>query len=257
MLFGKTKQHKSKLKAKKGKFKMKKTVGIIFADSMEYSPFLQWAQTKSCSCSIRRGNESCSLSLEKDGRELQIIAVKCGIGKVNAASATAFLISDDKADYILNAGLSGAVEGLRREDMVACESYVECDFDLTAIGYGPGVKPDGQEYIYKSDDKLLSYALMSEGIIKAKAGTGDIFLTDKQKKQYYKEHFSIAAFDMETAAIAGVCHKCGVPMLSLRKISDDADDNALEAYREMNNRQEACLTELLENILVRILEGLN
>ena len=58
---------------------------------------------------------------------------------------------------------------------------------------------------------------------------------------------------METAAIAGVCDKCGVPMLSLRKISDDADDASVEDYREMNNRQEACLTELLVNIFGRIL----
>ena len=62
------------------------------------------------------------------------------------------------------------------------------------------------------------------------------------------------SFDMETGAIASVCDKSGVPMLSLRKISDDADDASVEDYREMNNRQEACLTELLINILERILD---
>ena len=99
----------------------------------------------------------------------------------------------------------------------------------------------------------MSYALESEGIIKAKAGTGDIFLTDKVRKELYRDTFGIESFDMETAAIAGVCDKCGVPMLSLRKISDDADDASVEAYTEMNNRQEACLTELLVNIFGRIL----
>ncbi len=233
---------------------MNKTVGILFADIMEYGPFLQWAKENSGVESVRRGNDSCAVRLEKDGRVLDIIGVRCGIGKVNAASATAFLIGDDKADIILNAGLSGAVQKLRREDMIAVESYVECDYDLTAIGKPLGVKADGQKYIYSADEKLMSYALMSEGIIRAKAGTGDIFLTDKVKKELYKDTFGIESFDMESAAIAGVCDKCGVPMLSLRKISDDADDASVEDYREMNNRQESCLTELLANIFSRIIE---
>ncbi len=232
---------------------MKKTVGILFADTMEYGPFLQWAKENAAEEKIRRGNESCSLTLTRGENSLEVVAVRCGIGKTNAASATAFLISDDKADYILNAGLSGAVQKLKREDMIAAESFVECDFDLTAIGYGLGVKADGQKYIYTADEKLMSYALMSEGIIKAKAGTGDIFLTDKDRKNLYKETFGIDSFDMETAAIASVCDKCGVPMLSLRKISDDADDCSVEDYREMNERQESCLTELVVNILSRML----
>lgn len=232
---------------------MNKTVGILFADTMEYGPYLEWAKTKDCKEETRRGNDSCVLRLEENGRVLDIIGVRCGIGKVNAASATSFLIADDKADIILNAGLSGAVQKLRREDMIAVETYVECDFDMTAIGRELGVKPDGQKYIYEADEKLMSYALESDGIIKAKAGTGDIFLTDKVKKELYRDTFGIESFDMETAAIAGVCDKCGVPMLSLRKISDDADDASVQDYTEMNNRQEACLTELLVNIFGRIL----
>ncbi len=235
---------------------MKKTVGILFADTMEYGPFLQWAKENSAEEKERRGNDSCSITLTKGENSLEVIAVRCGIGKTNAASATAFLIGEDKVDYILNAGLSGAVQKLRREDMIAVESYVECDFDLTAIGYGLGVKADGQKYVYSADEKLMEYALMSEGIVKAKAGTGDIFLTDKVRKDLYKDTFGIDSFDMETAAIAAVCDKCGVPMLSLRKISDDADDCSVDDYREMNERQESCLTELVVNILTRILEDM-
>ncbi len=233
---------------------MTKNIGLVFADSMEYSPFLDFAKEKGGNEFVLRGNDAVSFTIEKNGRKLIVTGVKCGIGKVNAGSATSFLISDCKAEYILNAGLSGAVSGLKREDMVAAETYVECDYDLTAIGYDLGVKPDGQEYILKADEKLLSYALQSNGIIKTKVGTGDIFLTDSVRKKLYSDTFGIGAFDMETAAIASVCEKCGVPMLSVRKISDDADDCSVEDYREMNDRQEACLTELLESILIRLLD---
>ena len=233
---------------------MIKTAGLIFADSMEYSPFLAKAKELDGKESIRRGNESVELILGEGERKLRVVAVKSGIGKVNASSATAFLIADDEVDFILNAGLSGAIQGLYREDMVAGTTYIECDFDLTAVGNPLGVKADGQRYLYEADGKLLSYALESAGIKKAKCGTGDIFLADPVKKDLYKNTFGIESFDMETGAIAAVCDKSGVSMLSLRKISDDAGDTACDAYREMNERQEACLTELLFNIFDRYLK---
>lgn len=241
---------------KERKKQMEKTAGLIFADEMEYAPFLSWAKENGATEEKRHGNDSVITYLKNGENTLKLIAVKCGIGKVNAASATAYLIGEDKADYILNAGLSGAVSRLKREDMIAAISHIECDFDLTAIGYGPGVKADGQRYLYSADETLLSLALQSEGIIAAPTGTGDIFLTDKEKKDFYKNTFGIEAFDMETAAIASVCDKAEIPMLSLRKISDDADDSSVEDYREMNNRKESCLTELLVNILTRLLQNI-
>ena len=192
-----------------------KTIGLVFADDMEYAPFLKWAMENGGKKGTIRKCNSVTTLLSLGERQLRLVAVECGIGKVNAAAATAFLIENEKVDYIFNAGLSGAVYGLKREDMVVLTSCVECDFDLTAIGYGLGVKPDGQKYIYDNDEKLISYALMSQGILKAKSGTGDIFLTDPVKKELYRSTFSIDCFDMETAAIAAVCYKCDVPMLSL------------------------------------------
>lgn len=233
---------------------MSLTVGAIFADSMEYAPFLDWAKMqKDTKEKTLFGNECVQVILSEGERTIKIIGVKCGIGKVNAAAATAYLIASEKADMILNAGLSGAVSGLKREDMIAGESYIECDFDLTAIGYAPGEKCDGQKSLLKANEKLLGYALESQGITKAPCGTGDIFLSDKDKKEYFKKTFSIQSFDMETGAIASVCDKAGIPMLSLRKISDDADDTSVEDYREMNDRKESCLTELLVSIFKRIL----
>ena len=109
---------------------MEKTVGIIFADEMEYAPFLSGIKDKEHREEKRHGNDSVVTFLSEGENKIKIIAVKCGIGKSNAAAATAYLIGEDKADYILNAGLSGAVSRLKREDMIAATSHVECDFDL-------------------------------------------------------------------------------------------------------------------------------
>ncbi|MCM1545373.1 MAG: 5'-methylthioadenosine/S-adenosylhomocysteine nucleosidase, partial [Ruminococcus sp.] len=197
-------------------------------------------------------NRSVSFTVSSQANELEVVAVECGIGKVNAASTAAFLIAQG-CDFILNAGLSGAISGVQREDIVAGESYIECDFDLRAIGYDLAVKPDGEQYIHLADEKLLSYAKRIDGVKTGRLGTGDIFLADSEKKQMFKQMFNLTAFDMETAAIASVCSKNDTPMLSVRKISDDADDTSKDDYREMNNRAEACLTEILAQILSMIL----
>ncbi len=226
---------------------MKKNIGIIFADDMEYKPFCEYAsenggvESKLCGCN----------KITMDIGEHKVYAIECGIGKVNAAMATCFLKEECNAEIILNAGLSGAVSGLLREDIVAGESYVECDFDLRAFGYEVGHKPSG-DYLYIADEILLNAAVSIDGVKKAKLGTGDFFLSDKDKKEEYKNTFKINAFDMETAAIAAVCKKYQIPFLSVRKISDDAEDESVTAYREMNQKCEDSLTEVLIKIIEKI-----
>lgn len=233
---------------------MEITVGIIFADEMEYAPFLNLIKEKEIKQQRKFGNDTVEFTLFENERKIRVVAVKCGIGKTNAAASASYLITAEGANVILNAGLSGAVQKLRREDVVAAESYIECDFDLTAIGYAPGVKADKQNYLYRADKRLLSVASSFKGVKTGKTGTGDLFLADKERKNYFKETFGIDSFDMETAAIASVCDKCGVPFLSLRKISDDADDCSVSDYREMNERQELCLSELLLKLLSAVAE---
>ena len=130
---------------------------------------------------------------------------------------------------------------------------MECDFDLTPLGFKVGEKP-GQDFVYEADKTLLELVTRSKGIKTGKLGTGDFFLADEDKKKFYLDTFGICAFDMETAAIASVCHKAGVPMLSLRKISDDAGDAASESYREMNDRAEDSLTMVLDSLFTRMLK---
>ena len=51
--------------------------------------------------------------------------------------------------------------------------------------------------------------------------------------------------DMETAAIAYVCAFGGVPFMSLRRISDDAGDEAIDSYREMIAQNKIALSDII------------
>lgn len=225
---------------------MQKTIGLVFADEMEFLPFLRLVRQHAGEEYETRGRRAASFRLSDGGRELLLRGVECGIGKVCAAETTAFLVADG-VDAVLNAGLSGAISGLRRGDFVAGSSFRECDFDLTAIG-----RPLGKEAI-EAAPMLLQLAASLPDVRVGAFGTGDLFLTDPVLKERYKTLFSIAAFDMETAAIAQVCKQSGVPFCSLRQISDDADDGASADYTEMNDRAEdalcLCVLALCQKIL--------
>ncbi len=213
---------------------MKKTIGLVFADEMEFLPFLRLTERYAGELFTTRGRRAASFTVSDGDRTLVLRGVECGIGKVCAAAAAAYLIADG-ADILLNAGLSGAVSGVRRGDFVAGSSFRECDFDLTAIG-----RPLGKTAV-DADAQLLALALSLPEMHVGAFGTGDLFLADPVKKEQFKTLFSLTAFDMESAAIAQVCADSGVPFCSLRQISDDADDCSAEDYTEMNDRAEDAL----------------
>ena len=121
---------------------MKRKIGFIFADEMEFRPFTEIALADGGSWLAKRPMNT----IRYEVGDTEIIAVECGIGKVNAAFAATVLILDHQVDYVLNAGLSGAIQHLRKGDVVAGTSYIECDFDLSVFGYKLGEKPGGARY---------------------------------------------------------------------------------------------------------------
>lgn len=219
-------------------------IGFVIADENEFYPFLDFARENEAKEFRKRNRDYIEFS--HAGKD--IVAVKAGIGKVNGASSAAFLIADEKVDAIMSFGLSGAISGLSKNDIVAGTSYTECDFDLTAIGYPLGKKPQ-DVYVYEADKTLLDAALKVEGMKTAACGCGDLFLADKDRKNLYKETFNINEFDMETGAEASVCHDAGVPFLAIRQISDTADDTAAISYRELNNEKPVDLTLVIKQII--------
>ncbi len=226
---------------------MKKKIGFLFADDLEFLPFSQY--------SLEHGGAELAqkphavVTLETDNA--MVYAIHSGVGKVRATMAAMTLIREYQVEAVLNAGLSGAISSLHKGDVVAGTSYVECDFDVRVFGRKLGEKIEG-DYIHQADAALLDAALQVQGMQQGALGTGDFFLHTADKKEEYKKEFGIAAFDMESAAIACVCDAYSVPFLSVRKISDDADDAAPETYQEMNALAEMALTEVLLEIVQKL-----
>ena len=224
-----------------------KKIGVIIADDMEFLPLKNAAETFGAKSGEMNKYET--LSFSAYGKD--VFAVRCMIGKTNAAAATAMVIEREKPDCVLNIGLSGGIKGVNRGTVFAGTSFRECDFDLRVLGRQLGEKP-GQVYVYEASEDLLSKIPEGMNIRRLKCGTGDFFITKDEMKEEYYRLFGINTFDMETGAIASVCYSCGVPFLSIRKVSDDSEDSAAEDYKQMNDLAETALSDILLEVIKTI-----
>ena len=231
-----------------------KKIGIIVADDMEYAPFVPIAEKYGAKADTLLGRQCHRFSLTKGDNKFDVMTVHCGIGKVNAAAATAFAIKEG-CDYIINTGLSGGINHIGRGMITLPDRLLEYDFDLTVLGYKFAEKPQ-QEYIYKADDRLN--AIFTELCPDVKIGamvTGDRFVSDSRLKAELIERFDAVSCDMESAVVASVCHAAGIPFTAVRRISDDAGETAGETYKEMNDLAEATLAEIVMAGLELMIDG--
>ena len=222
-------------------------IGLIIADSDEFLPLEKKAESLSAKTDTVSGKRALKFNIGN----AEVTAVLCGIGKVNAAMVAAAL-AENGTEILLNCGLSGGISGVARGSLTVPDRFLEHDFDLSGIGYKLCEKP-GQEYIYSADKTLIEKLL--EIVPSAAVGTavsGDCFVSNEDLRNKLKSEFSAMSCDMETAAIASVAHFYSLPFASLRKVSDDAGNDAAEDYRELNILAE----DVLINTVLALIEKL-
>lgn len=170
-----------------------------------------------------------------------VVLVKCGIGKVNAAICTQILIDKFNIDYIINTGVAGAVSReLDIGDVVISTDLVEHDFDTSSLGDELGQIPRMDVFSFKADEGLIHLAeaagkKVMKGKNQIKAGrivSGDQFISGEDTIKWLEKTFNPLAVEMEGAAIAHTCHVNKVPFVVIRSISDRADKGASVDFTE-------------------------
>lgn len=170
-----------------------------------------------------------------------VVIVKCGIGKVNAALCTQLLILNFKVSKIINTGIAGAIgEGLKIYDFVVSTEAVYHDFDVQFFGYKLGQVP-GMPETFKADSSLINAAVSAFeetdfsaklNIKKGLIASGDQFISGSEKKASIISNFHPQCVEMEGCAIAHTCYANNVPFVIIRCMSDTADDSVKETYSE-------------------------
>lgn len=160
---------------------------------------------------------------------LDVVLLKSGIGKVNAAMGTTLLIDKFQPDWIINTGSAGGFHSdLTVGDVVISTAVRHHDVDVTIFGYEYGQVPRMPAF-YAPDEKLVSIAVRSaekiKGIQVAQGliASGDSFMNDPERVEFIRSKLpGLYAAEMEAAAIAQVAHQFEVPFVIIRSLSDIA-----------------------------------
>ncbi|QDK39638.1 5'-nucleosidase [Bdellovibrio sp. NC01] len=152
-------------------------------------------------------NESQGL-FEKEG----IPVVYTGIGKVNAAMTAMDVIQKTQCKVIINLGTAGSSK-FKTHELIEVSSFVQRDMDISPLGFKVGETPF--DPIPGAINLIPYFPELPQGV----CSTGDNFETGTPK-------LPSDLVDMEGYAIAKVCRKMGVQLISLKYITDGADHNA-------------------------------
>ena len=192
-----------------------------------------------------------------------VVVVKSGIGKVNAALCAQRLILQFGVEKIINTGIAGAIqENLHIHDMVVSTDAVYHDMDATAFGYEPTEIPQMHTSAFDADEKMIAAAekafAQSESakkykLIRGRIASGDQFISYAEQKEHIEEICSPACVEMEGAAIAHACFLNQVPFVILRCISDNADDS----YEVTYSFNERIASEECASVVLKMLEFLD
>ena len=169
----------------------------------------------------------------------EIVLLKSGIGKVNAAMSTTILLHEFKPDVVINTGSAGGFdEALEVGAVVISDEVRHHDVDVTIFGYEMGQMAQ-MPAAYKADDKLIEIAkqaVTEVGEHQYGVGlicSGDAFMNDPQRVANVREHFpTMKAVEMEAAAVAQVCYQFNTPFVVIRALSDIAGKESNISFDE-------------------------
>lgn len=175
--------------------------------------------------------------------ERNIVLVKCGVGKVNAARTTQILLNSFDIEYVINVGTAGSLnESIEIGDIVIAEKLIQHDFDITAAGHEKGYISNLGKYFYSDKNlvertkKIIQSMNENFNAFIGTIATGDIFVQDIKIKERIKNEFNADCAEMEGAAIAQVCTLDMIPFIVIRSISDKPNGNNaidFEKYLEL------------------------
>ncbi|NPC93463.1 5'-methylthioadenosine/S-adenosylhomocysteine nucleosidase [Bacillus sp. WMMC1349] len=230
---------------------------IAIIGAMEEEVTILRSQLKQSKTEVIANCEFTSGSYE----EKEIVLLKSGIGKVNAAMSTTILLDRFKPDYVINTGSAGGFhQALNVGDIVISTEVRHHDVDVTAFDYEYGQVPQ-LPAAFQADSQLIKIAeeeareLSHIQIVKGTIATGDSFMSDPERVAFIRSKFeNLYAVEMEAAAVAQVCHQFTVPFVVIRALSDIAGKESEVSFDQFLEQAAKHSTELVLRMVKKINE---
>ena len=155
------------------------TIGIIGAMEVEVKELKEQMQiTRQLT---KAGMEFCEGILE--GQD--VVVVRSGVGKVNAAVCTQILIDVFDVKAVINTGIAGSLKAeINIGDLVISSDLVHHDMDAVSFGYPKGQIPQMDVFSFEADRALADLAEKVKRLIR--------------KFRYFTEELSAAISSSQT-----------------------------------------------------------
>lgn len=187
---------------------------------------------------------------------VEVVSTFCGVCKVNAAIATQILIDRFEVTHIVLTGVAGALnKKLKIGDTVVASEIAYHD---VASGILTEYHPWMKDIYFRTDIEMLklcesignSVSIQSKCYI-GRIITGEAFITHNEREKLI-EKFNPLCVDMESASVAHTCYVNNIPFIVIRSMSDNADENGDESFK--NNMEMAAQSsiKLVEELIKKL-----
>lgn len=229
-------------------------IGIIGAMDVEVDALKKEMENKTVT--VKAGMEFCQGILKGQN----VVIVRSGIGKVNAAVCTQILVDLFHITRVINTGIAGSLNaGIDIGDVVIATDLVHHDMDATNFGYPLGQIPQLDVFAFESDKEISEIAAKAcleanpdIHVFRGRIVSGDQFISNKEVKNRITDNFEAYCTEMEGAAIAQTAYLNKIPFAVIRAISDKSDDSATMDYPTF----EAKAAQHSVNLVNKLMEAL-
>lgn len=220
-------------------------IGIMCATQQELEPLLARLENKREEQRLLRNFVTGELF------GLTVTAVIGGVGKVNGAITAQELIQGFGVEKIIFTGLAGGLDDtVGIGDVIIGTEILHHDLDMKLMENDqfPGMPTD----YFRGDPELVELCKgLGQNLKFGRIVTGETFITAKERDGIIQK-FHPQCVDMESAAVAQVCWFFRVPLLVIRALSDNADEEVEGAYAQ--NGGWTVVSAL--DVVLRVLEAL-
>ncbi len=190
----------------------------------------------------------------------EVVVVRSGIGKVNAAICAQILADKFDVDVLINTGIAGSLDAqIDIGDMVVSTDLVEHDMDATIFGDPLGQVPRMDTFSFPADSQLVEKAVVANReanpdiqTFTGRVVSGDQFVSSTEVKAKLVDNFQAKCTEMEGAAIAHAAYLNHISCVIIRAISDKADNSATMDYPTFEKKAIEHSVRLVRNLLPRI-----
>ena len=167
-----------------------------------------------------------------------VVVVRSGIGKVNAAVCTQILADVFEVEVVINTGIAGSLRNeINIGDIVVSTDALQHDMDAVEFGYPKGQIPGMKVFSFVANAALRETAVRvcqkvnpDIQVFEGRIVSGDQFVARAEVKNEIIKEFAGYCTEMEGASIAQAAYLNGIPFVVVRAISDKADNSATMDY---------------------------